>query len=370
MKKSTQQLTAEFFDEALNGCVILETNHEDHPWRFGVHFFTKINGKSNATDTLAPEVQIPNFDTFIEELETYLSVASKFYADDQEYFDLTDNGFSKKLISDLFASATNFDINNIVPYIKTRTALLQNPIPTEAFEIGQINNSTIGAKIKKNRSNLEGPYNIEFFATNKNETYPLPSITFGIADNDVYVYAVKYFDSKQTDPVTKKTIHSIVDGKPVLDTKFKQETNDFFHGNTRNSHAKGVERNISPNALVSLSLFLSLFKDAGTNQIIAPNFMPIRYETNRSAIEQRALKNHLSIEDQIEKHNNDQNNITNKFMYLLSRYNHHFPECEMEYDEIKEEMRMKLAKTKSTGENLIYQIDQIENAPEPDNLSK
>ena len=39
-------------------------------------------------------------------------------------------------------------------------------------------------------------------------------------------------------------------------------------------------------------------------------------------------------------------------------------------DEIKEEMRMKLAKTKATGENLIYQIDQIENAPQPDNLSK
>ena len=211
---------------------------------------------------------------------------------------------------------------------------------------------------------------MEFFAEKDKEIYPLPSVTFGLADNDVYVYAIKYFDSKRIDSKTQKTIHTIVDGKPILDTPFKQEMQEFFHSITLNSHAKGVERNISPNSLVSFSLFLSFLKDSPTTQIVAPNFMPIRYETNRSAIEQRAYKNNLSVDEQLEKHDNDQNNITNKFMYLFARYNRHFPECELDYDELREEMRMSLAKTKTNGENLIYQIDKIGTSTDVETFEK
>ena len=359
MNKSLQEIVTEYFDDASHGCVTLETNTDNHPWKFGVHFYTNIEGKSSACDNLVPEVQIPNYTAFLAAIDTYLSHAKEFYFDDQDYFDLTDKGFTKKLISDIFASATNYDLHDIIPYIETRTKLLKNQLPPEQFELGSINGATISAKIKKNRSNLEGPYNMEFFAEKNKELYPLPSVTFGIADNNVYVYAIKYFDSKHIDAKTKQTIHTIVDGKPVLDTPFKQDMQEFLHGITRNSHAKGVERNVSPNSLVSLSLFLSFLKDSPTTEIVAPNFMPIRYETNRSAVEQRAHKNHLSVDEQFEKHDNDQNNITNKFMYLFARYNHHFPECELDYDEIREEMRLSLAKTKSTGENLIYQLDKI-----------
>ena len=229
MNKSTQEIVTEYFNEASHGCVTLQTNTSGQPWKFGVHFFTKIEGKTNACDNLAPEVQIPNFEVFLDALNKYLSLAKEFYFDDQDYFDLTDDGFTKKLISDLFASATNYDLNTIVPYIETRTKLIKNTLPPEQFELGNINGATISATIKKNRSNLEGPYNMEFFAEKDKEFYPLPSVTFGLADNDVYVYAIKYFDSKRIDSITQKTIHTIVDGKPILDTPFKQEMQEFFH---------------------------------------------------------------------------------------------------------------------------------------------
>ena len=211
---------------------------------------------------------------------------------------------------------------------------------------------------------------MEFFAQNKKEMYPLPSITFGIADSKIYLYAIKYTNSKTTDPLTKKTISTIVDGKPVIDTKFKESMQDYFHTITLNSKAKGIERNVSPNSLVSLALFLSIFKNTGIKEVVAPDFMPIRYSTNHSAICNKMHNDKMTLDERLEKHDNDQMNITNKFMHLFLRYNRNFPECEINYDDLSQEMHMSLIPTKTHGENLIYKIDRVGIEPDTDILSK
>lgn len=94
--------------------------------------------------------------------------------------------------------------------------------------------------------------------------------------------------------------------------------------------------------------------------------MPLRYSTNKQAIINKTPFNPELLEVRLEQHDNDQNNITNKFMYLFLRYNRNFPENEIEYDDMHQEMRMKLCKTQTFGENLIYQVDQIgHNQTEP-----
>ena len=366
MNQTTKEILENFFAEAQTGTVYLKVNSDDHSWKFGIELFANIEGKSNATNDEAPVVEIANYDQFVEHVENYLSIAQPFYIAEKDYFDLTDDSYKKKLISDLFASATNFDFNDILSYINLRKVQLHNTLPTDTFELGTLNGSTISARIKQNASNLEGPYNMEFFASKKNEIFPLPSVTFAIANDNLYVYAIKYTDAKSIDPVTKKTLHTVLDGRPILDTKFKQEMNNYFHTITLNSHSKGIERNVSPNSLVSFAMFLSFFKDAGVKEVVAPNFMPLRYSTNKQAIINKTPFNPELLEVRLEQHDNDQNNITNKFMYLFLRYNRNFPENEIEYDDMRQEMRMKLCKTQTFGENLIYQIDQIgHNQTEP-----
>lgn len=369
MSQTTKEILDNFFAESQTGTVYLNVNTDNHPWKFGIELFANIEGKNNATNDTAPVVQIPNYQHFVEHVESYLSVAEPFYVAEKDYFDLTDDSYKKKLIADLFASATNFDFNDISSFVDLRTTQLQNTLPTdEPFELGTLNGATIFAKIKKNPSNLEGPYNMELFASKKKEIYPLPSVTFAIANNNLYVYALKYTDLKSVDPITQKTMHTVIDGKPILDTKFKEDMNAYFHTITLNSHSKGVERNVSPNSLVSLAMFLSFFKGSGVKEVIAPDFMPLRYSTNQEAIKNKYASNPELLEERLDKHDNDQNNITNKFMYLFLRYNRNFPENEIEYDDMRQEMHMTLSPTKTFGENLIYQIDQM--GQEQNDLSK
>lgn len=366
---STKEIFDNFLNEAETGLVVFPTT-EGSAWKFGVNFYSNIEGKSNAIDNSVPELQIPNYDKFVEELDEYLALAKPFYEGEKSYFDLTDESYTKKLMSDLFASATNYDFQNFLPYLQTRTKQLQNTLQQDQFELGNLNGATIFAKIKKNSSNLEGPYNMEFYAQKKKEIYPLPSVTFGISDNNVHLYAIKNTNIKITDPATKKSFSTVVDGNSALDTKFKEDMQKYFHSITLNSHAKGIERNVSPNSLVSLALFLSFFKKTGIKEIVAPDFMPIRYATNRSAICNKSYNDKESLDERLERHDNDQMNITNKFMHLFLRYNRSFPECEIGYDDLRQEMHMTLSQTKSNGENLIYKIDRIGSEPETDILSK
>lgn len=361
MTQTTQEILNDFFDEAQSGTVFLATTgkYGSSPWKFNIELFANIEGNSNALHTEAPVVQIPNYQRFVEVVDRYLSIAEPFYIADKEYFDLTDSSYQKKLIADLFASATNFDFHDVFTYINHRTRLLKNPLPTQSFEIGTLNGTTIIATIKKNQSQLEGPYNMEFVAQHKNETYQLPSVTFAIDEDKLYIYAIKYFNKKSKDPITHKEINSVADGKLVLDTEFKEKMNSYFHTITQNSHSKGVERNVSPTSLVSFAMFLSLFKSSEIKEIIAPNFMPIRYATNKQKLITKSYTEPELLESLLKKHDNDQNNITNKFMYLFLRYNRNFPENEIEYDDLRQEMRMTLSPTQTFGENLIYQIDQM-----------
>ena len=115
---------------------------------------------------------------------------------------------------------------------------------------------------------------------------------------------------------------------------------------------------VSPNALVSLTIFNAYLKRKCFSKIITPSYMPIRY--NSKLI--RNINRNYS-DDELEKENElvdrDQFNITNKMMYLLNRYAYHFSDCVSEYDDIKDEMHLKLNDTRVNGDNIILGIDNI-----------
>ena len=113
---------------------------------------------------------------------------------------------------------------------------------------------------------------------------------------------------------------------------------------------------VSPNALVSLAMFISYLKEKGIKQIIARDFQPARYFSVESRISNK-LEGDMA-QSQKEVLDKDQFNITNKFMYLFLRYNYHFPACEVDYSIDEGKMIMNLSNEAGKGDNILVELDK------------
>jgi len=119
---------------------------------------------------------------------------------------------------------------------------------------------------------------------------------------------------------------------------------------------KGIDKediiaNVSPSFITALTLFASQMKQMGLKQLVAKDFLPMRY----MAVVDAPSAN----KERLDKLDRDQVNMTDKFMYLFLRYNHHFPSCEATYNADSGEMVMTLNETNKKNDNIIYQFDEL-----------
>lgn len=364
MKENIKQGIEDIIKQASKGIVKIG-DEENGFWTFYTRFYFCIEGKNNAKNLKYPIINVPNYNIFIEQLDDYLKVAKNFYKMDKEYFELDDVSFSQKLFLDLITSATNYNLNNFISYMQLKKEMISKEIPTGVFKLGSYNGINILGNIYKNTSNLESPYKFEIAFDNGAQRFKLPSIYFGIANNTAYVMAVQNDKNKQTNELAKK-----------LDRYFRKVNKDV--------NMEDIIANVSPNALVSLTLFNSYLKQNGIYKIIAPNFMPVRYHANKIA---GYNKNKISIPDElggikthsklvqyfkeqnrekqhefIKQHNHNQFNITNKFSYLFLRYCHHFSNCFATYDDATQSVITYLNPEQQFGDNIIFDLDKSVNA--------
>lgn len=342
--ESTKKMINSVFDQAKDGKVSIESSDLDN-WAFYVKFYTKIAGEIDPNfDGKSPIINIPNFNNFANLVGKYLVAAKKFYKQDKDYFMLSTKGFEEKLFMDLFVNATNFDLNNIEQFLALKTKMLAADIEVGSLSFGQYQNCECVCTISKNHSNLEGTYkfSIKFIDTNNNE-FLMPAVTFSVVDNTAYVFAVQ-----------RSVNHALnVEKSPVekrLDRYFRKIN-------------KGVPdelQNISPNALVSFTIFCNYLKSRQITNIVAPDFMPIRYDAKMSSIFKSA-KSAVEEQEMLEKHDKNQCNITNKFMDLLVRYNYHFENTEIDYDPNIQMMNMQLFVNQNAkcDDNIVYELSQI-----------
>ena len=130
------KIIEEILNEASKGKILIGDKSKGF-WIFYARFYAKIEGVTNAKNNKYPIFEFPDFDSFISQIEKYLSVAKNFYHEDKEYFDLNDDAFSKKLIFDLFVNATNLDLINFNNYIKKQTDLIKNELDLSEKHIGE-----------------------------------------------------------------------------------------------------------------------------------------------------------------------------------------------------------------------------------------
>lgn len=304
-------------------------------WSFFVKLFSNESAETNNGEL---SIKIQNKEKLIENIKQYLIVAEKFYQNDKFYFDFDDKSFHEKLVLDLFINATNFDLNNFEKYVEQKLLMIKGTdLTCDQFVMGEYLGVDIVGEIRKNSSNLEGPYKFEIVFDNNFESFILPSITFGKINDELFIYCIQGEKEKQTNKLSKQ-----------LDRHFRKAN-------------KGVDMEdeilsqVSVSALVSLVIFLAHEKKQGVKKINAYNFMPIRYNSNLTAKLNRAKNEELKQElEQI--HDRNQYNITNKFFNTLIRYAHHF-NLEFEYDDIYEKFELQLTDNEIKFDNIVFDIE-------------
>lgn len=331
----TKKIVENIFAQAEKGEIAIG-DEKSGIWSFYVKFCARINGQNRGGFDGAI-IDIPNYDLFLKKTEDYLTKAKEFYYEDKDYFELSENSFEEKLFFDLIVNSNSFEQKNILSFIDKRKNMIKETLPCGEKFIGEFEGKRLYCKISKNHSNLESPYKMTFTFKSEEGEFVLPMVSFGKTGDYMEVFAVQNKKEKQTCVLAKK-----------LDRYFRKLNSGV--------DMEDIIGNVSPNALASLALFSSLCEKGGVKEIVAPDFLPIRYNATLSA------KGKLSEEvrgDALEKVDKDQFNITNKFMYLFLRYNFHFPSSIVDYDIDKGEMTLSLNGKEKNGKNIIYSLYDV-----------
>lgn len=320
MEKTTEQIFDEILKEASEGQVCLPTTTENSSWKFFVRFFDSTSKNLPQDTGLFPILKITNKKTLLEKIENYLSDAKEFYSFEQEHWDLSDEGFEKKLIFDLFINASASDFENFMPYVDLRSEQLHVHFSKKPQFLGKYEDLSVFGKIEKSMSNLESPYKFEIQFRNENDKYVLPKIYFGIDhDKNIHVYAIQNKKELEKTPLFKK-----------LDRHFRAVN--------KNVDPEDEIAKVSPSSLVALTIFASYFESFEMNNLIFHSYMPLRYQSHKSTADLKTNNIELATEeaDRIEF------NTTNKLLNCASRFAFHFPNSEFNFNDYTGQATLKV----------------------------
>lgn len=330
-----EQILKRIFSQTENGKIQIG-DEESAKWTYYVELLNEESQKENNGEI---SIKVRNHKKFIENLKQYLIIAKDFYEKDKFYFDINNESFHEKLILDLFINATNFDLNNIENYIEQRTEMLKDEnLICPLIVVGKYLDTDILVEIRRNVSNLEGPYKFKIMLDNNYDSFHLPSVTFGKVGDEVFIYCIQGEKEKQTNPLAKR-----------LDRHFRK-------ANKNVDMTDEILSQVSVSALVSLTIFLAYQKTLGVKKVSAYNFMPLRYETAHNTQMLRLTDEEKKLEFE-QMHDRNQFNITNKFFNTLIRYAHHF-NIDFENDEVCEKLELSLGNSTEVGDNIIQDIEK------------
>ncbi|MBQ9790946.1 MAG: hypothetical protein IJW24_05105 [Clostridia bacterium] len=358
-KEYLSNLIQEIFEEASNGQIFIARNSE-FEWRYYSRFYSNIEGSDKTKNKSYPTVRIRNYAEFVDELDEYLDLARDFYEFDKDYHEFQeDHDFDKFLILCLLANADFGDLQDITKFVSKRKKMLENHEELSVVDVGDFGKYFCQAKITKHQAALEAPFCFtpHFYDEERGEEYVLPSVTYGVIDGQVVIYAVQGRREKQTNKVSKDISRFLRKVNSGVDLPLGEDDDpeNFFEGMNLRKDIK----NVSPFALVSLTMFLSNMKSRGFSQVSAPALLPIRYLAERHAVLVRAkVKGIDDVSPLIQRREDIQKNATDNFMHLFARYCFHFDNSEFDYDDINHRMVLTTKEQKHVNGNILFEIDQ------------
>lgn len=255
-----------------------------------------------------------DYNNLIKLLKEYVYTVCGFYN-----IPISDNEI-KKILTLLWSNITEEEMLNIENYVKKYINFLNDD------KLININNSKditdlglIKYEVVKQSIKQETPYCFNSYFEKNNQKYYLPRISFGISNNKCYIYAIqnknKNIENSYSDLVQKKL-------------------------NTLNSGVKKY-RNVSPSAIASLSLFLSVLKEHNINEFEVVSNLHLRIlnhelvdnyklqieKKTKTIIEVEKLKKIMEdkrikiYDNTTEKFKNNFRRLSNHFKIIINRKN-------------------------------------------------
>lgn len=247
----------------------------------------------------------------------------------------------------VWVNATYEDLRNPVQFIQKYIDFNNNPLFEDEFtyasNIESLNDADIDIIIKRESANMETPYSfnaqINLFDDDKENSYYLPSICYGISGDICYIYSVQNSGMFASNPEFEKKIKRLL--YKMNENVSSHESEDFKEYKRLEKQGNNMEdefypeniSDVSVSAILALTVFMDSLNDMGIKNIKVVPFLPIRYKNKEDAYEKKyQLKLKQLKVDEIkelkqnleEKRLLIQSNLTNKFIRDFMRLKHHF----------------------------------------------
>jgi len=290
-----KELLLEIINEAKTGQVTID----NELWPICFNTLLKENNQyhSYITNEHFPVLLIDNLDEFLSLLEKYLHLEITLNRRQPIIITDKERNLQKFLITYLFVNSTTEELLNPCLMLQRKISFLENQLLTnfnQQVPLDNIPDSHLQISSNLDSIFMETPHKLTICITNGNASYYLPSISYGIADDTCYIYSILNPKQEHNNPYQKKI-------KRLL---YKI-----------NESVPKEEMNVSPSAVLSLSIFLKILDTYHVKKIKAVPYLPLRY-----------LSRELIAKDNQQLHErNDfiQTNATNKFINTFLRLNYH-----------------------------------------------
>ena len=231
-----------------------------------------------------PEFVINNVDVFEETLRRYLDTIKTTHIKSTR---MDDRHNERYFIFNIWKNAASSDFQNPEKFIARYTNFIKDDTFSQfdrLMTLGMYENSMLMVQREEDDYGFETPYIMHLSFTNGKYIYNLPWIRYGISQNQngdkmAYIYALQKME-------------------PSLSEQYNEEIRKNL--NKLNSGVKKY-RNVTPNAIAALSVFMGMLEAEGVTAIKVPDFLIGRYGRFVNATTEEET-------DRI------QYNLTNKFM--------------------------------------------------------
>lgn len=280
-------------------------------------------------NAMTPTLLIKDRDLLNSSIEKYVFLARNFYAGDLRLDDVSNK--EKYIIACLLSNTLVTDFNDITSLFDRHSNFLMDNSFEKFYSPQNIGYSeklkaNIIVSVDKQSIVEETPYgmNIHLEDDESNVVYDFPTIRFGISDDVAYIYAVQ-----KSSRVENKKIERIL----------RKTGEGFDEQNSERDPVTSPENlySVSPWALVALSIAIPIIKNsAEVDSFVAPYFLINRWnavEISNEILKEKykdrkdtpSIKKLLDGKDeQVSNHDNNQRNITDKFIRNFRRLEHHF----------------------------------------------
>lgn len=324
-----EELFYEIINEASNSKVIIDSDEYYIPFNTIIYENDKIIF-NNIKENNYPTLIIKDKKLFFEKLKQYLDLEISINRKTNLFSKNIERNKLKQIISYLFVNATTQDFENPVELIDRYISFLMDDTFNSLNDSIAINmnglflDSNVEIKNTIQSVSMETPKKIEMslskYINGEKVLYNIPSISYGIVNNTCYIYSIinpkVENNNLEYSKKIKRELYKINSGVSSNESeeylKYKNNEIDYYPENISD---------VSPSAVLSLSIFINLLQNKNITNIKVVPYLPIRY-LSRQIMADSLFNNDKKQELNI-RNNFIQSNITDKFIRTFRRICYH-----------------------------------------------